>query len=487
MKKLYSFIEMLKSILLVLLFALAVTMTFMYFKRTSILQFTSNDALASKALNINTDIVKSEYVDNQILPEIIAVKKPDEDGYAIHNDRGYLLSIYQIAEKNFAVILSDKSLCKKENGEVWNDVIKEDSYLYVKFHSELPSSLISMHAAKSTSVSSHQYYPNGEAPYVYEVIFTEFSSKKGSVFAYSRDLDGNIYSYSLTKDINENIIASPEAFDDYIEAKAMTKASFLGQVDAKINILPSTVIFESSIEPPRIQENIIDKGLSTETEIYTKILELFNINPYKTGNYFDEEASSTVYIATHGKVSISDKFISYSTENDNGGVDISEFIGEKTYSLSVADEILAAEIIADSLKETAPDFFGGEADMLLVDIRKSGSELTLEYSYYLDNNSIDSDCLAGIIKIKNQKLIYMEFYTKSFTYAEKDSARKSFDAAWVINLLIKKAENFSDLGLYSLAYTYSPDSDDSKIMSCDWLPVAISKNGIEKEVNDEME
>lgn len=492
MKKLYSFFEILKSILIVLLFACAIAMTVLYFKKTSILQFNSkNDNLASNALNINTGTVKSEYFDNQILPEVISVKKPEGDSYAIHNDRGYLLSIYQISEKNLAIIFSDKSLCEKQNDDIWDEIIKEDSYIYVKFNSELPSSLISMHAVTSTSISSYQYYPNGESPYIYEVIFTDFSLKKGSIFAYSRDLSGNIYSYSLNEDLDENLISRPDDFDNYIEAKAMTKASFLGKVDAPITLLASTVIFESSIEPPRIQENIIDKGLSTEAAIYTKLLELFTINPDKTGNYFDEETSSTVYIATHGKAAISDKFISYSTENDNGGIDISEFIGERSYSRSVADEILAAEIIADSIKEIAPDFFGGEAEMLLVDIRKKGNELTLEYSYYLDNNSIDSACLAGIIKIRNQRLVSLEFNTKSFTYTENDSARKSFDAAWVINILTKEAESstekFSNSKLYSLAYTYSSDSDNSEIMSCNWLPIAISKNDIEKEDNNEME
>ncbi len=457
--------EIFKTIIITFLFLVVILMVLLHFGelRQRNENAADNDIGNSFTLKSTFSAEIDSISENMILPAQIAFKKETDDVFAICSGKNYMQEIYSLVESSIAFMFSSGCTVLEEEAHIFDNAISSNNFIYIKYHTPLPAVILYLDSIDKNSSNPEQSSEKISSSVINEIIIYPLENAKDSIFALSRSPSGEVKKYLLQATPLGGVgIADLEI---YREAGAMVSAKFYSS--ANDNLLSSTLIFDDmpSKNSLLLSEGI--KNLSKNAELQNTFAEILNINPNKTGSYFDNEISGTVFMATHGTLVFTDEKIEYSTLNNTDGLSLSIFSGKDSdISHSMYECLLAAQSIASIFSEIDGAEIG-DGQLLLTDLFRKGESLTLKFGYFYDNIPIASQNDALVIDITSEKLTGIKFLPAKIV-ADRSNMLKSMPASWVVSI----AENASVENVkYTLVYKY--EAGDGGNLFAEWKPVKI--------------
>ena len=472
MKKASKAFEAIKTISIALLFAMAIIMVFMHFyilQKKNEVASGASDFRNTVSLNSDESSVYNSLSPSSLLPSAVAVKNQTGELAAITSSSDYMGEVYSIAKPDISFMLSNKCIAERlSDSAEFDRALSGESFIYISYHGNLPGILIYLHTLDNEYSSASLEIGNlTNSVFLKELIIFQNVKERDAVFALSRSQNGEVFSYKIASDKQINM--HTDDFDIYSEASAMTAAEFYGINEFKI--LPSTIVYSLPRSSYKISISKEDTELSTNTPLQIELANMLDINPDKTGSYFDEALGGTVYMATHGNLTICNDSIIYSTANNiGGGVSLSFYSGKATEEPHTMYEIMAiAESIVNSLNtsDLCSPLLGGEAEPQITALYRNGDQLVLEYGYFYDNVPI-SDMEVGVrLKMSASKLTGFELFPINVK-AIKSEQQQCIAPAWALSIT---KGNISEDGLYTIVYKYASINDND--YEAEWIPTQI--------------
>ncbi len=476
MKKNTKAVDILRTVLIALFFIAAISMVFLHF--IALRQKNENASDASDFnvnLNLRSD-AKSSYsslAKDTLLPSSVAVKKAGRQMFAITSGSDYITEVYSLLGQNLAYILGDSCIAETETDpKAFDNALSSENLIYIKYHTSLPGVLIYIHALGD--ISAPPIMAIGEKTrylYISELIIFPLDSGKDGLIAMARSSHGETTRFNISESPTQEL-ADTDDFDIYREAEIMTPASFAG-ADNSGAVLASTLVYDVGKTYYKANVTQGSQGLSQNSELQAELAALIDINPDKTGSYYDESIGGTVYMATHGTLTVCDESIVYSTANNTGGgVELSYYSGKASGEEHAMYECLSiAESLTLALRTLGKDspILGGEAEIQITDLYRSGEKLILEYSYFYDNIPI-SDYLTAIrMELTSSKLTKLELSPYNAT-VNKAEQQKCIAPLWILNIM---KSNINDEADYTIVYKYTETENGS--YEAEWIPTRIKK------------
>lgn len=473
MKRQSKTVDYIKTALIALLFISILIMVFMHFE---ILRQKNAEAPGlSDSVRLNADIEGDydELYEKALIPSSVAVKAKGAKLFSITSGSDFMHEVYSLLERNIVYMLSGScSGAYEEDSEAFDRALSSDDFIYLNYHKELPAVLIYMHALGDNfdlDVSSSPCGNKTSSVTVKELLIFPEVTEKDKVFAMSRSISGEVTTFKIEKVSNEALVYTSD-FDIYQRATAFALSNFYGTEDNS-HFLPSTLIYTAPQNANKIKVMDGAKGLSTDKAAQAEIANLLNINPDKTGSYFDQAIGGTVYMATHGVLSVCDNKITYSTnQSAGGGIELSEYSDKDAGNEHTLYECLSiAESLVSKISSVNYDYSlpGGEADTIITGLYRKGDKLVLEYGYFYDNIPISSDSPALRIEMTSLKITSVEIFPVSVTTIRGDIQR-SIAPEWTISIMKDK---ISDDSLYSITYKYFHTGGN--VYEAEWIPTKI--------------
>lgn len=468
MKKTEKRRESIKTLIIAVLFLLVILMAYLHFE---VLRRRNNDSSDTGITNdfaINSTLSSSEAAldGKTLIPSEIAFKDSMGSTYAISSGKDYMMEIYSLLEPYIMYLLGNDCTSDSATESTFDGAISSENFIYVRYHTSLPAILLYINAFENNPHSGY-YSSQSETATgldVKELIIFPDSISEGSAFALSRDEAGNVTKFTVKKASAEKNIGIAD-LDIYREAGAMVSAKFHNR-GIECGVLASTLIFDDISTKPSLDIRVGIEGFSKSAELQDEFAELLAINPNKTGNYFDSELGGTVYMATHGTLTFTDRSVTYSTESNTDGIALSRFSGkENDEEHSVYECLSVAIALANAFSEK--DTVGiGEAEMLITGLYRVGDKLTVDFGYFYDNIPLSDTETAFSVEMTAYNLTSLKFSPISAT-SNKAVLIKPIPASWVI-ALAEKTEKSNES--YTLVLKYRRSEDGT--YSAEWIPVS---------------
>ena len=417
--------EILKTLVIIFLFLSVITMTGLHFnalrnRNENSYQNQSDGFNINPAFSSNFETLVGK---GAFLPSQIAYKNESGSLLAICSGSDYTNEIYTLMSTGITAILGDDCTPVKETSEAFYNAIASSEFVYLKYHTPASSTLIYL-SSLSKEEAIKALSPGILTPSlkISELVIFPKNTAAGSALAFARTDEGLVYKF-VVKNTPEKKLFSINELESYKEAGAMSLAEFYGK-GTNEDFMPSTLVFNDTPTKARLS---LSKGISDLSNNYDSqayFAELFDINPNKTGSYFDSDINGTVYPATHGTLRATDTLISYTAETTAGGISLSFFSGkDQDADHSMLECLSIAQAMASVLPTLEPVNMG-DAELLMTDVRRIGEKIIVEFNYFCDNIPISDSDNALIIEMTKNKLTGFSFYPMTAT-ADKGQIRKS--------------------------------------------------------------
>ncbi|MBE6598049.1 MAG: hypothetical protein E7638_01255 [Ruminococcaceae bacterium] len=339
-----------------------------------------------------SDVVDASDIGEHFLPSFIGIRAKGEQkgissGYNVVCDVYSVFShvLFDVLGGNFREVAEERF----EGGAA------EQSFVYMKYHSEVPYQTISVCAG------------GGEEAYetavgVYELFILPDKGFRILV----RSMDGKAYEFDGTYEPYFTVDALAELLQSY----QRNFADFVFSADS---------LFE-----PCFTERVRTKGMlvteKTAALIQNRdnhisdILRLFTFNPDKL-NTHEESDIGYVYVENHGVLRLLDDSVEYTAASSDGGISVNSYLmtyGKKGYTL--ADYIGTACLIADKVKALSPHYAGGDGEILLhsAETDEEGV-LTLRFMYTFDNLPLSGCEPAMEVRFADGRMLAFRLYSVS--------------------------------------------------------------------------
>lgn len=468
-----------KTVLVIVLFLCAILMSFLSFEAlqkkysepdTSALSYAYGEGIADELLA----------PDSLILPETVAVGKKGAHMKAITSGAEYMNDVYRLAAKDIYFALGS---CRMERTDddtaLWNAALSSDEFIYVRYHSELSSLVIALDAedAENRDKFDESSISPENITRIYEFLLLPSSHRQGEVFAFSRSADGECIIYTAETEGNPDFLAFPSDFDIYSDAAALSNADFYGFRSDNQLLYPTTVIYLTGLNTRKITVKEEYEDIASNTSLLGDIALLLDINPSKTGSYFDSSAEKTVYMPTHGELSVSESGILYSTDrNENGGVELSEYAGIDTRkeALSLYDCIITSSLLMKKIKALDKSMLGGEAEPELSAIYSENGLVVFEYKYFFNNIEIAGVPFACRMALSQDKLMHLEINFLNVESSIKERLR-CLPQTLLISA-IEKGGLTSSTPSSMLVFRLRPD-EKAQFYTAEWEAIKTNRKG----------
>lgn len=466
MKKAEKRRESIKTLIIAVLFLLVILMVYLHFEVLRRRNNDSSDTAITNDFAINSTLSSSEAAldGKTLIPSEIAFKDNTGNTYAISSGKDYMMEIYSLLEPDILYMLGNDCTADSASESAFDGAISSENFIYVRYHTSLPAILLFINALENNSRSDFSPSETATSLIMRELIIFPDSTSEGSAFAFSKDEVGNVTKFTVKNASIEKTVSIADLVI-YREAGAMVSAKFHND-GIECGVLPSTLVFDDISTKPSLDIRVGIEGFSESAEMQAEFAELLAINPNKTGNYFDSELGGTVYMATHGTLTFTDKSVTYSTESNTDGIALSHFSGkENDEEHSVYECLSVAIALANAFSEK--DAVGiGEAEMLITGLYRVGDKLTVNFGYFYDNIPISDTETALSVEMTAYSLTSLKF-SPIFVTSNKAVLTKPIPGGWVIAL----AENTEKSnGNYTLVLKYRKSGDG--MYSAEWVPVS---------------
>ncbi len=343
------------------------------------------------------DIDLSRY----LLPEFIALSSGAEKR-GISGSVNIMSEIYRSVSPIISEVISPENIRESDLDE-WYGFMKNEFSLYIKYHSELPDSVIAIFA-DSLGYQSGTNERNTSSTYISEMLIIPNSDGSGIILIAAKSLDGFVVVYSAVTEISftdENVKEMYRLYSqnmytyDVIEGDPVFTESFY----TKDIIMSTNATFF-----------IQNEG---ENDI-RRLLSFFALNPDKLlSSHLDEEGNGS-YIDTHGIIKIDPSSFEYTSSSD-GGIGIDGFVGHsgRGESESLVSYIKAAVRIIEFYEEMNKNYTGGDAEIFFKSVTDNDGVVTVSFMYAFDNIVISNISPAFTAVFENGILRSARLFTVS--------------------------------------------------------------------------
>lgn len=456
--------EALKTALICLLFLCTVALSALYFYRSGFL-FSPQNTVGASSDNSSDAQIGTEQFDGLIMPEAVAVKPQGKHTYAITQGEGYMQLIYRQVCKNISVALSNKCTAAPADSAVWEAACAEDDFILVKYHAPLSHTVIFADAASSLGEGALKNGLETNIGAVDQIFIFPDKTGTGDVFAMTRSFSGEVFTLTLNEDTNEQDTVKSEDFELYVNASAMTLADLYSHVGSRPDVLCSTVLHSYDLNTQKIVFSSGYTGIIEDTDLCGNVATFFDINPDKSGNYYDEKTKNTVFVATHGSLHIGENGISYSAAGDMGGIPLSNYSDIfSAGGIDLLEAIVIAQQFIGGFDDLDRRFLGDDAHPVLSAVYSDKGTVTLEYIYCYSNVEIEGSGTACRLSLKNGKIVKFDAESNIYAASEGGESRHSLSPEWVLDMSLPQIGD----SLYTLKYRYRTSD-----MFAEWIAVKI--------------
>jgi len=387
--KIKSYTELLKSIILVILFCTVLVLVSIY------IVMTYEETIDSGSMiNVNSMIFMPDKTSAPtnitdamltITPSIIGYKY-ESVSKAVIGNKNIIDSIYYSFSNEITEYLSSDAKCivysEHEGNALLTKCLNSEKYVYFKFHNTYVSSMLRAYTDITASADLTKF-ADGEILSVSEILLTYYLDQwrlltidgNGTVAEYKIEKDNTDFDISWLAAYNDN-----KAFIDFQFGYNASKPD-LGFTYERTAIISNDIVnakYFNAVKP----SNLVLLQKATQDQI----ADLFFINLDRAGKFDSSESKD--YIDSHGTLSFSSEgMLTYSAADTNGGVDLSNYIGYENHGESYSiDEILrACARLMYSLDSMEEFIAGGSAYMSLNGVSVDGGNIIVEFGYYFDN------------------------------------------------------------------------------------------------------
>ncbi len=447
-KKAVILITYINVFICAVLFVLMIIFASVYIIRSQYFKIKAEDNIPIDTLLIlkqGNTMISDTFNISFIIPEFIGFNF-DNGVIGITGNTEVTSDIYLTASEYIKYVFGNNYLCDKKDssdGEaIWNSCLSGSNYIYMKYPSALPSDVI-IAFSNSEKTTSAVGLPDDGVVFISEMflLFNYYGEDLYAVHAVTKDFNGNIavFEYNYIN-IEPRKYFKIEGILSYYGNNLFLHYDFAKKHHANLNYkLPlkdSAIIYDKDISANDIiVSNINDKKFSGIPA--DLILKQFGYNPDKLNSFINTDGT-LVYIETHGELKIlSDKII-YTANDNNGGIDISDYLSYGIYNgdYDIFEIIKATGIIIDSIRKIDTGFIGGDAGLRISDISYDyeNNNLIIKYSYYYNNIVISSETGyfdACRFKIKDNKII--EVYINSIQINGSLNKRMNYPQLWMLD------------------------------------------------------
>ena len=457
--------ENLKTAAICLLFLCAIALSALYFYRSGFIFSKGNTGAGNIVTDTNAENEKAQF-DGLIIPESIAAKSAGKHTYAITQGEDYMQLIYRRVCENLSIALSENCSATASDSEAWEAACLQDDFILVKYHAPLSHAVIVADAASNLGEEALKNGLEENIGAIDQIFIFPDKTNNGEVFAMTRGKDGEIFTLTLKNSEKAENTVTAQDLEIYVNASAMTLADLYSHVGNRKDILCSTVLHSFGLNSQKIVFSQGYEGILEDTATSNSVASFFDINPDKSGNYFDEETKSTVYVATHGTLHVSELAISYSSAGETGGIPLSNYSDAfSKNAISTAEAIVLAQSFISGYQDLDRRFLGGDAHPVLSAVYSDNNgQVTLEYIYCLSNVEIEDSGTACRLTLKNGRIVAFEATANLYLVSDGGERRHSLSPEWVINMSLPQQED----DLYTLKYRYRTSD-----MLAEWSAVKI--------------
>lgn len=450
-KKSEKLVENLKTVAICLLFLCAIALSALYFYRSGFIFSRGSTGAGNIVTDTNEENERTQF-DGLIIPESIAAKSAGKHTYAITQGEDYMQLIYRRVCENLSIALSENCSVTASDSKAWEEACLQDDFILVKYHAPLSHTVIYADAASNLGEEALKNGLEENIGAIDQIFIFPDKTDKGDVFALTRGKDGEIFALSLNDGKNTEDTVTAQDLEIYVNASAMTLADLYCHVGNRKDILCSTILHSLGLNSQKIVFSQGYEGILEDTATSNLIASFFDINPDKSGNYFDEKTQSTVYVATHGTLHVSELGVSYSSAGETGGIPLSNYSDAfSKNAISTAEAIVLAQSFISGYQHLDRRFLGGDAHPVLSAVYSDNDgRVTLEYIYCLSNVEIEDSGTACRLTLKDGRIIAFEATANLYHVSDSGERRHSLSPEWVINMSLPQQKD----GLYTLKYRY---------------------------------
>lgn len=459
-----------KTTAAVLLFVLALILSSLYFgaliSRTS-----SEDSTLGIGTGNSSGSASGGLVARQLTPAAVAVKEAGKTCSAITVGSDFMNDIYSALSENIAFIFGASCRAERYDGS-FDELISSDEYIYIRFHTDLPASVIFAHSLEEPSDAS--LFDKFEVGEIFEIIIPSSLETAEAYYAFSRSTGGAVYAYIRSESADASGLCMPSDLSEYRDASALSYAEFNGKNEN--GILPTTLIFPAGMSASKITVSRGCDLLGENSKLQKEIASIFGISADKTGSYYDEETGGIVYMLPEGRFTESRDGIVFTAENNqSGGISLSDLTGG-TDDGSLVGCLAAAEYLVKRINDGFPYLLGGDAEPLITSVRKDGDTVIMEYGCFYDNMAISGEKSVCRIEMTSGKLSYFGISPINVTSSSGERSR-SISQYWVIDVLTVEIEEKGLVGAFSVIPKYVSDgsiSESEEAFLPEYVPVKIN-------------
>ncbi len=463
-KKSDTALESFKTVAICLLFLCAIALSALYFYRSGFI-FSRGNAGAGNADADQDQGVISRQFDGLILPESIAVKFEGKHTYAITQGEGYMRLIYRLVCQNISVALSRECTAKEAEEAAWTEACSADEFILIKYHAPLSHTVIYTDSASNLGESALQNGLEIDIGAIDQMFVFPNNTKKGETCAVTRGRDGRIFNLILNDPVSANNTVTAEDFDIYINASAMTLADLFCHTSENKNVLCSTILHSHGLNSQKLVLSKGYTGIVEDTALSNSVAAFFDINPDKSGNYYDEKTQSTVYVATHGSLHVGENGVGYSAAGDTGGIPLSFYSDAFSKNgITTAEAIILSQSFLSGYTTLDRRFSGGDAHPVLSAVYSDSGRVTLEYIYCYSNVEIENSGSACRLTLKDGRIVGFEASSNIYRLSEGGERRQSLLPEWILSMTLPEDKD----GLYTLKYRYRASD-----MFAEWSAVKV--------------
>lgn len=461
-KKSDKTLESLKTVAICLLFLCAVALSALYFYRSGFI-FSKGSAGAG-----NTDAEQDQGVitrqfEGLILPESIAVRFEGNHTFAISQGDGYMRLIYRLVCQNISVALSRGCTAEEAEELAWTSACDAEEFILVKYHAPLSHTVIYADSVSNLGDTALKSGLEDDIGAVDQLFLFPGKTKAGSIFGVARNRDGKVFNLILNEPINAENILTAEDFDIYVNASAMTLADLFCHTSENKSVLGSTILHTHGLNSQKLVFTQGYTGIIEDTALSHSVASFFDINPDKSGSYYDEKTQSTVYVSTHGSLHVGEGGISYSAAGETGGIPLSVYSDAfSANGITAAEAIVLTQSFISGYSAIDRRFAGGDAHPVLSAVYSDSGKITLEYIYCYSNVEIEGSGIACQLTLKNDRIVNFEATSNIYRLSEGGERRQSLLPEWILNMSLPQAAD----GLYTLKYRYRTSD-----MFAEWVAV----------------
>ncbi|MBR6709013.1 MAG: hypothetical protein IKL84_04980, partial [Clostridia bacterium] len=420
-------IETLKTVLVFVLFVSMLLLALIYVLEIRQSRLKGQDIPFDKMWifrNEENSLADSMAREGLVMPEFIGFRNSMGRRAGVSTDSEVIRSLYRQVATNISRYFGNgyrsESLGEEEGARRWHEATAASRFIYIKYHSELPSALIHMFATEST-LASPGAIADGAVVYLSELFLT--MDDRGVTTVLTKGSGG--YAEFTPVSPDKELFFDLSLLDAYTGSRNLVPFSFYADSEAyrENGHVSGTVRLQK--KQPEAYRLLIETdyaaSLTAGSETNANLLRLFGFNPELVSQY-SEPNGSTVYVSTEARMEMTAEGKLTYIANGDGGIAFESLFhyGPGSGEYDLYESIKSVVSLAESLYGSRYTLWNN-GYLLITGIRTDdGGAVTLDLDLFCENTLLyfGEHRHAATFTFRDGRILYAALEAFSFSFSE---------------------------------------------------------------------